>query len=892
MLTGDVTLVDDDGRLLASLGGLRLKRARWDALVKGAQSDEWLYEVRWQPVERLAAEAVASTSITVSDVAGRVDAIADSLAIEHDLGTYHQLIGELETLSLTYVVCALAELGWHPEPGDVVVERELGERLGVVPRYGRLLRRLLAMLAEEGVLADAGTGWIVVRRPLANAPEARVAAIRAEYPAFDGEVTLLDRCARALASVLRGERDPVQLLFPEGSLADVEKLTQGSPAARAYNALVQRVVASAVATAGGRRLRCLEIGAGTGGTTASILVELPADRTEYVFTDISPLFLSRAEKKFAGYPFIKYQTLDIERDPRGQGFEPQGFDIVVAANVLHATADVRRAVAHARELLAPGGLLILLEGTGPQRWVDLTFGLTDGWWKFSDVALRPSHPLLSRGRWVDVLESSGLVEVAALPRAGDGGLFCRQAVMVAKRVSVDSLGARAEAGDWLVIGDGNGLGDAVEAVLDRRGIGVVRVDRAERFAVTGERRYAIDPASGADFDRLMVLLGKEKRTSIARIVHLMALDTASGEPAGVEELERDVETSLRSGLNLVRALATAEFPAKPRVWIVTRESQSVGTPSQEALTLSQAPVWGLGRTAAAEHPEIWGGLVDVDAGEPSAVADALVATVTDGGSEDQVALRKGQRFVARLARSDRPASGGSLELRPDATYLVAGGTGGMGTKVAQWLIDRGARHLVLTGRTGTRRMITAEREALERSGAETIVREADSSSTHDVARVLAEIHRDMPPLRGVIHVAGIFDDRVLLRQDWERFRRVLAPKVRGSFILHHLTRAMPLDFFVVFSSGASFLAPVGLGNYAAGNAFLDSLAHHRRRLGLPAVSIGWGPWKKTGMAEAVGDRRESQWTQAGFSTMTPEQGLEMLERLVRGSSAPNCGPER
>jgi acyl carrier protein len=151
--------------------------------------------------------------------------------------------------------------------------------------------------------------------------------------------------------------------------------------------------------------------------------------------------------------------------------------------------------------------------------------------------------------------------------------------------------------------------------------------------------------------------------------------------------------------------------------------------------------------------------------------------------------------------------------------------------------------------------------------------------------VLAEMQQTLPPLRGVIHVAGIFDDSVLTRHDWDRFRRVLAAKARGGWILHDLTRAMSLDFFLLFGSSASFLGPIGLANYAAANAFLDGLAHERRRLGLPALTLDWGPWASVGMAGAVGQRREDQWFQSGFGTMTAREGLEVMERLMGGNRA-------
>src|SRR5262249_37832549 len=135
-------------------------------------------------------------------------------------------------------------------------------------------------------------------------------------------------------------------------------------------------------------------------------------------------------------------------------------------------------------------------------------------------------------------------------------------------------------------------------------------------------------------------------------------------------------------------------------------------------------------------------------------------------------------------------------------------------------------------------------------------------------------------LRGVFHTAGIFDDRVLLRHDRERFARVMAPKVNGAWNLHLLTREMSLDFFVMFSSAAAFLGLMGLGNYTAANAFLDALAHYRQSLGLPALSIDWAGWTRIGMAEVLGERRESQWLAKGLDSLSPEQGLQAVNDLM------------
>jgi len=162
---------------------------------------------------------------------------------------------------------------------------------------------------------------------------------------------------------------------------------------------------------------------------------------------------------------------------------------------------------------------------------------------------------------------------------------------------------------------------------------------------------------------------------------------------------------------------------------------------------------------------------------------------------------------------------------------------------------------------------------------------ADVSDESQMAAALGSLRDTGRALRGIVHCAGVFDDRVLLNHDWSRFERVLAPKVKGAWVLHEQTKSDPLDFFVLFSSAASVLPGSGLSNYAAANAFLDALAHYRRSLGQPALSVNWSPWADTGMAGAVGGAREGQWNQAGLSTITSDEGLSILSQTLRGTEA-------
>ncbi|QSQ15456.1 type I polyketide synthase [Myxococcus landrumensis] len=223
-------------------------------------------------------------------------------------------------------------------------------------------------------------------------------------------------------------------------------------------------------------------------------------------------------------------------------------------------------------------------------------------------------------------------------------------------------------------------------------------------------------------------------------------------------------------------------------------------------------------------------------------------------------------------------------LRADGTYLITGGLGGLGLAVAGWMVEQGARHLVLLGR-GTQ-LKQAQQDAIsamEAVGARITVAGVDVAQREQLARVFADIAASGSPLRGVVHAAGVLDDGVLAQQSEERFRHVMAPKVLGSWNLHELTRDVPLDFFVLYSSAASFFGAPGQGNYAAANAFMDALALQRRARGLPALSINWGAFSEVGLAAAQ-DNRGARLAQRGAGSLTPAEGNMLLGRLLDGAA--------
>lgn len=228
------------------------------------------------------------------------------------------------------------------------------------------------------------------------------------------------------------------------------------------------------------------------------------------------------------------------------------------------------------------------------------------------------------------------------------------------------------------------------------------------------------------------------------------------------------------------------------------------------------------------------------------------------------------------------------EMRADATYLITGGLGGLGLLVARTLAADGARNLVLMGRRAPSESAQATIDQLEASGVRVVVAAADVAKTADVQRVIEQIQTTMPPLRGIMHAAGVVEDAMLAEQDAGRFARVLAPKVAGTWNLHTLTRGIPLDFFVLFSSGAAVLGSAGQGNYAAANLFLDALAHERHAHGLPALSINWGSWAEVGMAADVSEQHHRRWAAMGLGLIGPDDGMAVLQRLMSVWPAPQA----
>jgi acyl transferase domain-containing protein/NADPH:quinone reductase-like Zn-dependent oxidoreductase/SAM-dependent methyltransferase/acyl carrier protein len=1093
--------------------------------------------------------------------------------------------------------------------------------LRVAEPMRHVFERFLASLAKRGWLERNGDGYLLTPA-FADAANSAASALHrfiAKHPGYMAEGLLCAANCAELGSILRGEKDAVQVLFAGSSAELLDHFyCEGLYTSHWLAAIAAAIQETERHLPEGRGLRILEVGAGTGGLTAHVLPLIEHDLHSYTFTDVSAAFFGVAKQKLAAFHNVEYKPFDLEKPAEEQGFEPGAFDFIIGTNVLHAVSDLRSTLRQLHSLLAPGGTLAFMDVANPQLWTEVVFGLTSGWWRFTDRDLRSEHPLLERSQWETVLQEVGFAETATLP--GLVGPEGEGQIGVLARKSWQRLEAPATATNgssepveksWLIFGDSSGLGDQLATRLRESGARCRVVRAGDRFATAGKDAFTLVPEVFEDWKSLLQECAHD--TPPERIVYLWT------EPTDLYIGQDPVLMGTDALLHLVQAVETIVNPtAKLRIDLVTRGAQPVGR-SKIPTNLAQAPVLGLLRvilneysnftgrgidlgfeTSPADFSFLWNELMRVDAerevafrGEaryvqrivrgrsspheridpavalrlesrerghldtlgfkpfippdcgpgqvlievkatglnfrdvlkalalyPSEAPDARlfgdeVAGIVKavGSGVDHVApgdrvfglavfglathalarggdvrripgqlsfeeaatlpvvfmtawhalqnvarMRPGESILVHagaggvgmaaiqiahhlgaevIASAGSPTKRTLLErlgvkhvidsrrgdfadavleltgrrgvdvvlnalaseaipmglsclaefgrfieigkrdiyqnsriplwplrrnasfhvvamdavfsgdesltrrmleeistlvergsLRPlpfrsfpatrvdaafrlmaqgkhigkvlvafpetflpkcsepltagfqvdsEGSYLITGAFGGFGKVLAQWLVEAGARHLVLVSRSGAE---TPEAETFvarlrERGVAVTAVR-ADVGSEEDVTRLIAAIRSENRPLKGVFHLAMVIDDAPLAALTRDRMRSVLGPKAYGAWLLHQATRDLDLDCFVMFSSVSSIFGNPAQGNYAAANAFLDSLAHHRRALGLPALTMNWGVLGGEGYV-ARNERVAEFLARQGTRELSPHEVMDLME---------------
>jgi acyl transferase domain-containing protein len=492
-----------------------------------------------------------------------------------------------------------------------------------------------------------------------------------------------------------------------------------------------------------------------------------------------------------------------------------------------------------------------------------------------DLPNQQSH-MSSSSETVRLLEDGKIEELAALLGDGDDGQTLNVLTKLAaqhnrQRKTKSISDARYEfrwekthaASDsgasvtWLLIGDN---GEAVAPLV-------------ELLTAAGQQPRILDlPASDADEQELTATLRAATQESPAlRIVHFAALESDSA--PSQRSLLRMQHQVLGGTRRLFRAAAAAELRAP--IWVVTRGAQRVT--DADTVSPEQTALWGFGRAASLELPQLWGGLADLAGCTADEWSQLVGQVAAEPRREDQFAVRGQEVYVPRLVRRANVSSATPLALRDDATYLVTGGLGSIGLEIAGYLAASGAKHVVLTSRRPPGEAAQHRIDTLtEEHGSDIRVVTADVADVHDVSRLLATVKSELPPLAGIVHAAGEIGTTPLSDLDDAEVDRVFAGKVWGAWHLSEAAADLELDFFVSTSSIASVWGGYGQTAYAAANAFLDGLTWRLREQGIAGVSANFGPWS-AGMAD---EDSRAKLAKRGIKTLSPADALAGLADLI------------
>lgn len=436
---------------------------------------------------------------------------------------------------------------------------------------------------------------------------------------------------------------------------------------------------------------------------------------------------------------------------------------------------------------------------------------------------------------------------------------------------------------YLIFSDAQGVGQTLKARLEGLAAEVFEVFSGPEFRKISERRFECNPLRPSDFRQLFESLPLAKRSGGIEAVFLWALDLHCKPDSSADKLQEEAISLSNAAMSMARELAGKDGAQGSSLHLVTRSFHATARTASVGGVVAST-LWGLGKSLALEVPKLFCKRIDLPSSDSERQADTLCRELNSRDGEDQVAWGEETRRVARLSREDfRRKDDGAGKIEGERTYLITGGMGSLGLKLAKWLVQEGATHLVLTGRSELSETSRGKLQGISQNNSiQTVYLKADMARFEDVDSLFQFVDSQMPPLAGIFHVAGVLEDRVLDKQDLESLRKVFSPKVAGAWNLHLLSEHRPLDFFVLFSSAASLLGSPGQTNYAAANAFLDALAQFRRMNGKPSLSVNWGAWEGDGLAE--NERIQRNLSQRGMKYIKTEVGFAALKRLINSDA--------
>ncbi|HAX85129.1 MAG TPA: polyketide synthase [Cyanobacteria bacterium UBA11370] len=663
----------------------------------------------------------------------------------------------LEQLCVAYINLTLRRLGAFANPEERYSEQALYEQLSIQPQYQPLLSRWLKILVKQGQLEQHGDTFINLSQLSKEAFQTLLEKAKAQFVTTPQWLEFIQSCGENISAALLGKKQHLEILFPNGSLDNLEQFFKDAPLFDYYSAILHKILQQAAhSLKKDVNLRILEVGAGTGVTTSLLLPVLSPEHTTYTFTDANSYSLERAKQKFDKYPFVEYRLLDIEKNPENQGYKPHSFDVVVARNVLHSTQNIREALHHTQSLLAPGGVLLLWELTAPESLVfELVFSPIAR--SFADEDPRQDYPFLSKSQWQQELQNQGFDKIETLPehQASEEHIFIAHTASTKAQIpqaftklrlspqpeiTVKSLQLSSskkpdltdwfyvpiwkqstlpqllqqtdlatQKSRWLVFVDEWGLGEQIVKQFEQKHQEVLQVRVGERFAHISEGVYTINPQRSQDYDALLAeLISRNQLPQIIahlwsvtpNVPHTEIIGTTQSE---TEFFEKSQIQGFYSLLYLAQAIGNHNLTDSMQIGVVSNNLYEVT--GSEVLIPEKATVLGAVRVIPLEYPQISCRSIDIVLPESESVQEQqlvnqLIAELSISSSNAVVAYRSKHRWVQTFEPVRLEAKSEQIpQLRHGGVYLITGGLGGIGLVMAEHLARTVQAKLILIGRS-------------------------------------------------------------------------------------------------------------------------------------------------------------------------------------------------
>ncbi|HBE02352.1 MAG TPA: hypothetical protein DC049_07730, partial [Spirochaetia bacterium] len=653
LMSANLWIFDEKENLIAEVQGFTAQYLEGSRGEVAGEMDNWFYEYQWKmkarredDLYRHPADYLVRPPAIKEPVRKIIDEI---LARPVDAEYLNDFEPALDRLTFKYIIAGLRKLGIPLKKGDVLEPAKLFTKHSIARRHEKLFHHIFLLLAGGGYLTNNQNSYTVAQEPPDEDMALAMQKMREQYAKFR-ELTLLNRCGPYIKEVLTGEKDPVMLIFPEREWENVIDYYTEGHTFKKYNEIAVTAMQNLLSRLPeAQTVKILEIGAGTGGMTQAMLPVLPADRAEYYYTDVSHMFNIKAQERFSAYPFVQYKILDIEKDPSDQGFDLHSFDIIVASDVLHATKNLSHTLGHVKKLLAPRGILLMLEVTRAPIYLDLIFGMTEGWWLFEDE--RKNHCTMPLPVWVNKLEKEGFTDI--LPATDvETGNASAQTVFIScgPDFEYDKKEIQAKKDKILVLSDSRGIAARFISAARRQNMIITEISSVEK-------------TSG----KIGNIISSEKPDAVACF---WPVDSIHREYTP-ELLENDQKKCV-SVIKTVNEITSLNLDNPPHFYIITSGAE---TPDKNisGISISQATMWGMGRVIINEQPVQPLSIVDLSTEVKDEELSGLIKEMQTGFSEnskeEEVAFRGSKRFINRFMRINRStAERAALKEVPSSGY--------------------------------------------------------------------------------------------------------------------------------------------------------------------------------------------------------------------------------